>query len=385
MLNCTIPEKSWFSRKIYYYPDNSKSVQITQYESPVGKGGVYYLNGKKPIRITEIHLEEDPGSTKRTADNSSLLDYNRSGIPLAEIVTEPDIANPAEAREFLNQLVADIKHTLEIDTDSERSIRCDCNISVGQERVEVKNVTGLKNAERALTFELIRQTKLIKSGGKIERETRHFDEARGVTLPLRKKEFASDYGYMDEPDLGMFYAAEMAKDINIRESPMVLTVRLAKDYEIPDKLAKQLVSTSMDLAMLFEEIANATDSKTALSISTGVVSANWKVFVTKDKETAPIVESAVKLFKGEINDIECSMAIKAYMTDTDMEAVKNVSGNLEELINKYLDEHPEIVEDAKKNEKAGNRVIGYVMKETGGAYSSSDIVGTTKKLLEARF
>ena len=176
MLGCKITDTTWFSRKTYFYPDMSKSVQITQYDHPIGEGGVVYLNGKKPIRITRIHLEEDPGKTKRTSDMSSLVDYNRSGIPLAEIVTEPDLATPEEAREFLAQLIADIKHTIDLPENGERSIRCDCNISVGKERCEVKNVTGLKNAETALRYEMIRQIKVLKAGGKIERETRRRDQ-----------------------------------------------------------------------------------------------------------------------------------------------------------------------------------------------------------------
>ena len=134
-------------RHVQERPDHAvrqphQSVQITQYDNPIGEGGVYYL-GDKPIGITRIHVEEDPGKTKRTGDLSSLVDYNRSGIPLAEIVTEPDMKTPAEAREFLKSLIEDIRTVLDIPGDGERSIRCDCNISVGKERVEVKNVTGL--------------------------------------------------------------------------------------------------------------------------------------------------------------------------------------------------------------------------------------------------
>ena len=179
LLGCKVADTTWFSRKTYFYPDMSKSVQITQYDNPIGEGGVYYLNGKKPIRITRIHVEEDPGKTKRVGDLSSLVDYNRSGIPLAEIVTEPDISTPAEAREFLGQLIQDIRCVIDIPGDGERSIRCDCNISVGKERVEVKNVTGLKNVERALTFEVVRQTKILKAGGKIDRETRPAGRSTG--------------------------------------------------------------------------------------------------------------------------------------------------------------------------------------------------------------
>lgn len=226
MLGCKVADTAWFSRKTYFYPDMSKSVQITQYDNPIGEGGVYYL-GDKPIRITRIHVEEDPGKTKRTGDLSSLVDYNRSGIPLAEIVTEPDMKTPAEAREFLKSLIEDIRTVLDIPGDGERSIRCDCNISVGKERVEVKNVTGLKNVEKALTYEVVRQSKILKAGGKVDRETRRFDEERGVTISVRKKEFEADYGYIDEPDLGVYHIREMAESIRIRESPQKMAARMA--------------------------------------------------------------------------------------------------------------------------------------------------------------
>ena len=240
MLGCTIADETWFSRKTYFYPDMSKSVQITQYDHPIGVGGVVDLNGK-PIRITRIHLEEDPGKTKRTGDMHALVDYNRSGIPLAEIVTEPDLSTPAEARAFLAQLIQDIKHTLDLE-NGERSIRCDCNISVGKERCEIKNVTGLKNVETALTYEMVRQIKVLKAGGKIERATMNFDESRGVTYGARKKEFEADYGYIDEPDLGIFHIKALADSITIKEAPAKMIVRIANQYEIDQKMAKQLVS-----------------------------------------------------------------------------------------------------------------------------------------------
>ena len=218
MLGCTIPDTTWFAQKNYFYPDLADSFQITQYENPVGLGGVVYLDGKKPIRITRIHIEEDPGSIKRSPDMSALVDYNRSGIPLAEIVTEPDLKTPKEAREFLSQLIQDIRHVIDLPGDGERSIRCDCNISVGKERCEVKNVNGLKNVERALTYEMIRQTKILKAGGKIERETRRFDAERGVTISVRKKEWESDYGYIEDPDLGVYHIAELRDSIKIKDS-----------------------------------------------------------------------------------------------------------------------------------------------------------------------
>ncbi len=385
MLNCSIDDTTWFSRKTYFYPDMSKSVQITQYDHPIGGAGMYYLNGKTPIRITRIHLEEDPGKTKRVGDLSSLVDYNRSGIPLAEIVTEPDLKTPAQAREFLGQLIADIRHVIDLPGDGERSIRCDCNLSVGVERCEVKNVTGLKNVERALTFEMIRQTKILKSGGKIVRETRRFDEERGVTISVRKKELESDYGYIDEPDLGIFHIKNMVDSIHIKESPLNMTLRLVKQYGIDENTARQLVSTSTKIAEIFEELAKTTDVQTAISWTTGMISANWKAFEMRDESHEHIIE-LVKTFKdGNITDTECNLELKAFMTGTSVESMQNTSADLEVLINKFLDANPEIVEDSRKNDKAANRVIGHVMKETGGSYSSADIVAATKKLISARF
>ena len=382
MLGCKVADTTWFSRKTYFYPDMTKSVQITQYDNPVGEGGIYYLGGKKPIRITRIHIEEDPGKTKRVGDQSSLVDYNRSGIPLAEIVTEPDLSTPAEAREFLGQLIQDIRHVIDLPGDGERSIRCDCNISVGKERCEVKNVTGLKNVERALTFEVIRQTKILKAGGQIERETRRFDEERGVTISVRKKEFEADYGYIDEPDLGVYHIKELAESIKIKESPLKMTLRLADQYGIDQKMAKQLVTTSVGLAELFETVANRTDVQNAVKWVVGPVSANWKSL--GDKDLQPIVDTICRFSAGDITDTECGIEIKSYMTGEDASAVMGAAADLDALIVKFLDENPGLIDDYRKNDKAANKVIGFVMKNSGGQYSSSDVVDATKRLIESR-
>ncbi len=386
MLGCKITDTTWFSRKTYFYPDMSKSVQITQYDNPIGIEGVYLMNGKKPIRITRIHLEEDPGKTKRVGDLSSLIDYNRSGIPLAEIVTEPDLKTPAEAREFLGQLIKDIRYTINLPDDGERSIRCDCNISVGVERCEVKNVTGLKNVERALTFELVRQTKILRAGGKIERETRRFDEERGVTISVRKKEFEADYGYIDEPDLGIFHIKELAESILVKESPLNRTMRLCREYDLDEKTSKQLVTTSMDLADLFEKLAKKTDTQTAKKWIGGVVSANWKEFECRHdvKGSDDILDIICKCKNEEITDTECTLELKSYMTGKDMKTIEYGSADLEAIIAEYLDNNPDIVNDYIKNEKAINKIIGTVMRQTGGKYSSAEVVENAKKVLNKR-
>lgn len=384
MLGCKVADTTWFSRKTYFYPDMSKSVQITQYDNPIGEGGVYYL-GNKPIRITRIHVEEDPGKTKRVGDLSSLVDYNRSGIPLAEIVTEPDIKTPAEAREFLGALIQDIRHVIDLPGDGERSIRCDCNISVGVERVEVKNVTGLKNVERALTFEVVRQTKILKAGGKIDRETRRFDEERGVTISVRKKEFEADYGYIDEPDLGIFHIRDMADAITIRESPQKMAVRMVNQYGIDQKMAKQLIATSVELAELFESIASAYGTQNAVKWVAGPVSANWKALETSGADPKAVIPLIESFSKGEITDTECGIQIKCLMTGEDAESVKGASGDLDRIIDGFIDDNPGVVADYQKNSKAANKIIGQVMKATSGAYSSAEVVDAVKRLIEARF
>jgi aspartyl-tRNA(Asn)/glutamyl-tRNA(Gln) amidotransferase subunit B len=382
MLNCTIPEATWFSRKTYFYPDMSKSVQITQYDHPVGSEGFYVVKGKK-IRITRIQLEEDPGKTKRVGDLSSLVDYNRSGMPLVEIVTEPDMSAPAEAREFLGQLIADIRHVIDLPGDGERSIRCDCNISVGKERCEVKNVTGLKNVERALNFELVRQTKVLKAGGKVDRETRRFDEERGVTISVRKKELEADYGYIDEPDLGIFHIGRMAESIKIKESPQNMALRLASQHGIDEKTARQVVSTSVGLAELFEDVVKAVGPDAAKSWI-GAVAARWKEFEGRSGDRAGIVDILKDLSDGRINDVEAGMRLKSYMAGTTEEDVKAAFADLDALIEGYIDANLSILEEIRRNEKASNRIIGHVMKETGGAFSSTDIVSAVKMIVEKR-
>ncbi len=384
MLGCRVNDTTWFSRKTYFYPDMSKSVQVTQYDNPIGEGGIYYLGDKKPIRITRIHIEEDPGKTKRVGDQSSLVDYNRSGIPLAEIVTEPDLSTPAEAREFLKQLIEDIRHVIDLPGDGERSIRCDCNISVGTERCEIKNVTGLKNVERALTFEVIRQTKILKSGGKIDRETRRFDEERGVTISVRKKEFEADYGYIDEPDLGVYNIKELADSIKIKESPQKMVLRMANQYGIEQKMAKQLIATSMGLAETFERVASEIDVPTAVRWVAGPVSANWKAMESEGRDIQPALDAISRFAKGEITDSECTLEIKCSMTGQTAEAAQGASEDLDKVICAYLDENPNVVEDYRKNEKAVNRVIGYVMKQSGGSHSSADVLEAVKRIIESR-
>ena len=383
-LGCTIPETTWFSRKTYFYPDLCKHFQITQYDMPIGLGGVFRM-GSKPIRITRVHLEEDPGKTKRVGDGSSLVDYNRSGIPLVEIVTEPDLSSPSEAREFLSQLLTEIRSTIGLEDNGERSVRCDCNISVGKERCEVKNVTGLKNVETCLKYEAVRQTRLIKAGGKVERETRRFDEEKKVTFSARKKEFEADYGYIGEPDLGIYHIARIAEGIELKESPLVRIDRFRSEYGMDERAARQMINTSMGLADLFERLAKETDAATAMKWTSGAISASWRAYEQRGEDRADEIADIVKRFaEGSITDTQCNLELRSVMTGSSAEGSAEVSADLEALIEKAIDDNPSVLNDYRKNEKAANRIIGAVMKQTGGAYSSADIVSATKRLIERR-
>ncbi|TRO62411.1 Asp-tRNA(Asn)/Glu-tRNA(Gln) amidotransferase subunit GatB, partial [Candidatus Bathyarchaeota archaeon] len=182
-----------FSRKNYFYPDMAKNFQITQYDVPLAEGGHLYV-GEHKIEITRVHLEEDPAKLVHvgggiTNARETLIDYNRAGVPLVEIVTDPDIESTEEARAFLEKLSLILEHLGAYDPHGEGSLRVDANVSVeGGNRVEVKNITGFRNVEKALIYEVVRQSSAKTMGIEVVRETRHFDAETGVTSTLRLKE-----------------------------------------------------------------------------------------------------------------------------------------------------------------------------------------------------
>ncbi|MGA8848620.1 MAG: Asp-tRNA(Asn)/Glu-tRNA(Gln) amidotransferase subunit GatB [Dehalococcoidia bacterium] len=210
-LNCTIPEYTKFDRKNYFYPDLMKGYQISQYDAPIGKGGWLTIDSndtRKRINITRVHLEEDVAKLWHRGDYS-LIDVNRSGVPLMEIVSEPEISSPEEARDYLIKL-HNILRYLEVSTGNmeEGSFRCDANISIRPPatiellpKVEVKNMNSFKAVYQALEYESRRQTKVLEEGGELVQETRGWIEEAGTTVTQRTKEYADDYRYFPEPDL----------------------------------------------------------------------------------------------------------------------------------------------------------------------------------------
>jgi aspartyl-tRNA(Asn)/glutamyl-tRNA(Gln) amidotransferase subunit B len=210
-LNCTIPEYTKFDRKNYFYPDLMKGYQISQYDAPIGKGGWLTIGGngtRKRINITRVHLEEDVAKSWHRGDYS-LIDVNRSGVPLMEVVSEPEISSPEEARDYLIRLRSILRY-LGVSTGNmeEGSFRCDANISIRPvaskeflPKVEVKNMNSFKAVYQALEYESRRQQELLEEGGETVQETRGWIEEKGITVTQRTKEYADDYRYFPEPDL----------------------------------------------------------------------------------------------------------------------------------------------------------------------------------------
>ncbi|MFP4196178.1 MAG: Asp-tRNA(Asn)/Glu-tRNA(Gln) amidotransferase subunit GatB [Methanomassiliicoccales archaeon] len=383
-LDCEVPEITWFSRKTYFYPDLPKNFQITQYDSPIGERGRFEFQ-EGGVRITRVHLEEDPAKVRRVGkagEEVSLVDHNRSGIPLVEIVTEPDLKSPAQARAFLTDLLIELRHLVGLTAGDEQTVRVDANISVGKERVEVKNIMGLRNLERGLKFEALRQRKLLKAGKRVVRETRRFDEDRKVTLSARKKEMEEDYGYIGEPDLGIFHIRAMAESLTLRETPLQRSRRMADQYSVPYSMVRQVALTSWKLTDLMESLMEKRTPKEVIPWVTGPLSSlKEELDGLEDLDRLELL--VIKALDGEITDTEAERQIQALLRSEERGEGGSEPG-LVELINDLIERNPGIVEDFRGNEKAANHLIGRVMRECGGSFSSQEVVETVRRELEKR-
>jgi aspartyl-tRNA(Asn)/glutamyl-tRNA(Gln) amidotransferase subunit B len=276
-LNCRINETSIFARKNYFYPDLPKGYQISQYDKPLAEHGFIEVfsggksAGRKKIGITRVHLEEDAGKSLHEgfpdSDEKTAIDLNRTGVPLIEIVSEPDIATPDEAYEYLTRLKEIILYTGVSDCNMEEgSLRCDGNVSVrprGQKelgtKAEIKNVNSFRFIREALVYEIARQVEVIEAGGKIVQETRLYNSHEGKTYSMRSKEQAHDYRYFPEPDLLPLVVDEKWKSEIARtlpELPEARRARFTKEYGITEYDA-QVLTVSKALADQFEEAAKA--------------------------------------------------------------------------------------------------------------------------------
>jgi aspartyl-tRNA(Asn)/glutamyl-tRNA(Gln) amidotransferase subunit B len=270
-LNCRINETSIFARKNYFYPDLPKGYQISQYDRPLAEHGHITLGGGKRIGITRVHLEEDAGKSLHEgfpdSNEKSYIDLNRSGVPLIEIVSEPDIRSPEEAYEYLTLLKEIILYTGVSDCNMEEgSLRCDANVSIrprGQKqfgtKTEVKNVNSFRFIRQALEYEIERQAEVLESGGKITQETRLYNSGEGKTYGMRSKEQAHDYRYFPEPDLLPLVVDEKWQAeirATMPELPEARRARIVAEYGITQQDA-EVLTTSRALADQFESAAKA--------------------------------------------------------------------------------------------------------------------------------
>ena len=282
-LNCEVARVMNFDRKHYFYPDNPKAYQISQDDRPVGSNGwieIEVEGKKKKIRIERVHLEEDAGKLTHSDNGYSLVDLNRQGTPLIEIVTEADIRSPEEAYAFLEKLKAIIQYTGVSDVRMEEgSLRCDANISLrpyGQEefgtKTELKNLNSFNFVRRGIANEVERQEKILLSGGKIEQETRRYDEATGQTVLMRVKGSANDYRFINDPDLPEIHIDQEWIDrvrAEIPELPDARKARYVNELDLPEYDAHVLTLTKEMSDFFDATVAAGADAKLVFQLVDG--------------------------------------------------------------------------------------------------------------------
>lgn len=410
-LNCEIATDTKFDRKNYFYPDNPKAYQISQFDKPIGEHGWIEIEVdgyKKKIGITRVHLEEDAGKLTHAKDGS-LVDLNRAGTPLIEIVSEPDIRTPAEAYAYLEKLRSIVQFTGVSDCRMEEgSLRCDANISlrpIGQEefgtKTELKNLNSFNFVRKGLEFEEKRQEKVLLSGGEILQETRRFDEATGETILMRVKEGADDYRYFPEPDLVQLYIDEEWKErvrAEIPELPDARKKRYVEELGLPAYDAMVLTLTK-EMSDFFEEVLKAgADAKLASNWLMGEVSAYLNAEQKELHDTALTPEGLAGMIKliqdGTISSkiakkvfrelIENGGDPKKIVKEKGLVQISDESALLP-IITGILDANEQSIEDFKNGKgRALGFLVGQVMKETKGQANPPMVNKLLKQEIEKR-
>ena len=387
MLNCEIDQGvTYFMRKHYDYPDLPSGYQRTSV--PIGINGE--LNG---IRIREIHVEEDPGQFK---PDRGTVNFNRSGIPLVEIVTEPDIKSPEEARNFLKELIRVLQYSGA--ARGEGTMRADVNISInGGNRVEMKNINSIKGAYKALNFEVIRQKNLLKRGREVKQETRAFLESQMITVSMRDKENADDYRFIPDPDLPPMKISDeqINKVLDVMpEAPHNKVKRFVADYGIDEESAKVLTS-ELDLAQTYEEVAKEVDPKFAAKWMRDelkrVLTYNKLDFAESGIVADDLIEFLNMLLNKEITT-KAGQRIIEHMPNNKQtpKAIAEELGligvvkddEVQNAAKQAIEENPKAVEDYHNGEKAAlNFLMGQVMRLTKGKADPRETVKILKELL----
>jgi len=393
-LNCEIADYCRFARKNYYYPDLPKNYQISQYELPLSRNGHLDINVEgqtKRIGITRVHLEEDTGKLFHTDDNQSLLDYNRCGVPLMEIVSEPDIRTAAEARAYLIALRAILRYLGVNDGKMEEgSLRCEPNISVRPKgsdefgvKVEIKNLSSIKVVHDGIQYEVERQIHALEHGEKIVQETRRWDTTRGVTATMRVKETADDYRYFPEPDLvPLVPAPEWVEQIraSLPELPDARRRRFVEQYHIPEYDA-DVLTQQKEMADFYEAcVAEYEDPK---AVSNWLMGDFMRLLNDRGIELsdAKVTPSGLADMLGMIKDgtISSKIAKTVFeeMFDTgadpkdivEQKGLQQMSdaGRIEAIVDQVIEENPSVADDIRNgNKKAVGFLVGQVMKATQG-------------------
>lgn len=404
-LGCKIPEKISFFRKNYFYPDLPKNFQITQYNAygatSIGSEGMIAIE-EKEIRIRRIQLEEDPGrliyegSSEQT--KITLVDYNRAGTPLVEIVTEPDFENPRQVRLFLNVL-ADLVENLGVsDPYLEGAMRVDGNISVGNgNKVEIKNVGSFRDIEKALHFEITRQQSLVQRDIEVAAETRHWDDARRITVSARSKEEEQDYRYLPEADIPIIMITRKQIEDMQRQMPESIIVkkeRYVKKYGIPPQVA-DVLSTDKFYSELFERAHTESNAKEIANIITtdlmGFADTREKKIDLKitDRHIADLANAIVggKITRNSgktalYEMIKTGKPFQEVISSLDLGNLSDTA-SLEKIIDEVFKEEENAVHEAKQNPDTINYIVGKVMRKTKGKADPGNTLEIIRKKLQS--
>ena len=409
-LNCEIANKCKFDRKQYFYPDLPKGYQISQYDEPICGKGYLIVNGKK-IGITRAHLEEDAGKLVHAGADGlagssySLVDLNRAGTPLLEIVSEPDMRSPQEAREYMEELRNIVRYVGVCDGNLEEgSMRCDANISIMPKgsnkfgtRAEIKNVNSFKALERALEYEIDRQIELVEDGEEVVQETRLWDDNAGVTRSLRGKEDAHDYRYFPEPDLmPLVISREWVEEVR-KTMPELPEQKRERYMSLGlSEYDASVIVEQMDLAMFFDKVLElGANPKIAVNFLMGEIAAYLKEQKLSINETKLTPENLVELIslieKSTIsNNIGKQIIVEMMETGEKASAIvekKGLSqisdtGAIKEIAQKIIDANPSQVEAYRGGkDKLFGFFVGQVMKETKGRANPQSVNQILKELL----
>ena len=406
-LDCDVRDETRFHRKNYFYPDLPKNFQISQYDAPINQDGrlVVSVEGEDhEVGIRRAHMEEDPGSLVHKGgsierSNYTLVDYNRSGTPLLEIVTEPDIGSPEEARAVVETLREILEYLDVFDASRAGALRVDANVSISQDgtegnRTEVKNIGSTKGVVRALRYEITRQKNRLKRGGDVTQETRHYDDDRGVTVTLREKEEEKDYRYFEEADIPVLRTSEFKDDVHVPELPRERRARFRDEYGVSDEVAEKLTSRKA-VADLYEDVAAQVDAELA---ATWVADELLRELNYRDTDVSAVeadeFAALVSLVaQDELTDTNGVEALRAALDErrppVDVVDERDLRAASEdetvEATREAIDDNPDAVEDyLGGDDEAINFLVGQVMQRTGGSADPGTVNQVLREELDGR-